>query len=325
MTKIYTLYQLPFTQEQPAKNQSSHFLSLLVLFTTIILAATPVSAQTFTDGLMMSKGKVCVMAVYTHDRWQDYWEGTLKRENFNIGKVTTQSVGVMAAAGITKHVNIMASLPYITTQASAGTLHGRQGIQDASVGLKVRPFEKDVFFGKLSAMTVLGFSTPASNYVTDYLPMSVGLGTTTGSLRGILHYKTNIGAFATLQAGYIHRSNIKIDRYSYYTDRQYMTNEVWMPDVASYSARAGYYSTQLIAEAWIDHMQTLGGTDIRRNDMPFPSNRMIATRVGVMGTYRLPFAKNLSVLSSVGYVVAGRNVGQSTSISGGLSYIINAW
>ncbi|QHT66132.1 hypothetical protein GXP67_05335 [Rhodocytophaga rosea] len=326
MRKIYYLYRLPTFLKHSVKKQIHQFLFLTGSIAAIFLSATTVtSAQTPTDGLMMSKGQVCVMAVYTHDRWQEYWEGGLKRENFNLGKVTTQSGSVMAAAGLTKHVNIMASLPYVSVQTGAGTFNGRRGFQDASVAVKVRPFEKDALAGKLSAMTVLGFSTPASNYVADYLPMSIGLRSTTGSLRGIVHYKHKTGIFTTLQAGYIRRSNIKIDRYAYYTDRQYNTNEVWMPDVASYSARAGYYSKELIAEAWIDHMQTLGGTDIRRNDMPFPSNRMIATRVGVMGTYRLPFMKNLSVLSSVGYTVAGRNVGQSTSISGGISYIIDAW
>jgi hypothetical protein len=326
MRENYTMHSLPIFLKHAVKKQIYQKLILLaILSISFLLPSTPVSAQTATDGLMMAKGQVCVMAVYTHDRWQEYWEGTLKRENYNIGKVTTQSLGVMAAAGITKHVNIMASLPYVSTHASAGTLNGRQGFQDASVAVKVRPFEKDVLAGKLSAMTVIGFSTPVSKYVADYLPMSIGLRSTTGSARGIIHYKHKTGIFTTIQAGYIRRSNITIDRYAYYTDRQYTTNEVWMPDVANYSARAGYYSKKLIAEAWVDHMQTLGGTDIRRNDMPFPSNRMIATRVGVMGTYRLPFVKNLSVLSSVGYTVAGRNMGQSTSISGGLSYIIDAW
>jgi hypothetical protein len=282
-------------------------------------------AQTPTDGLMMSSGKICVMSVYNHDTWADYWEGSLKRENFNIGKVTTRSVGMMTAIGVTKHINILASLPYISTSSSAGTLNGRNGFQDFSLAVKVSPIEKDIPFGKLSAMAVAGFSTPVTNYVADYLPMSVGLGATTGSLRGIVHYKTNIGAFVTLQAGYIRRSNITIDRFAYYTDRQYNTNEVFMPDAASYAARAGYYSPHFIAEAWLDGMQTLSGTDIRRNDMPFPSNRMNATRIGLMGTYRLPFVKNLSVMSSAGYVVAGRNVGQSTNISGGISYIIDAW
>lgn len=303
----------------------TRFTLLPLLGMAFFLRAQSAFSQTATDGLLMSQGNVCVMAIYNNDQWTDYWEGTRKRDNLNIGTVTTQSFGLMAAAGITKNLNVLASLPYVKTASTAGTLNGRSGFQDVFVGLKWRPLETDVPFGKLSLMTVAGFSTPVSNYVADYLPMSVGLGATTGSLRGILHYKTKIGAFATLQAGYIRRSNITIDREAYYTDRQYNTSEVFMPNMANYSARAGYWSKRLIAEAWIDHMQTLGGTDIRRNDMPFPSNEMNATRVGVMGTYRLPFVKNLSVLANAGYVVAGRNVGQSTNVSGGLSYIIEAW
>jgi hypothetical protein len=79
----------------------------------------------------------------------------------------------------------------------------------------------------------------------------------------------------------------------------------------------------LIAEVVVRNMSTLGGFDIRRNDMPFPSNNMDATSVGAHAKYYLPFARNLEVIGGGDFVVHGRNVGQSLSFDAGLYYIFS--
>jgi hypothetical protein len=66
----------------------------------------------------------------------------------------------------------------------------------------------------------------------------------------------------------------------------------------------------------------LGGGDIRRQDMPFVSNKMNASKVGGLIMYYLPWPKYLAVRVSGNYVVAGRNVGQTTSLTGGLMYTL---
>ena len=70
-------------------------------------------------------------------------------------------------------------------------------------------------------------------------------------------------------------------------------------------------------------MTSLGGFDIRRNDMPFPSNRMNATMVGGNIKYVVTKLSGLTLVGGGNYVVAGRNVGQSYNFNGGLFYIIN--
>ncbi len=307
----------PFTHFFPASTRVLARLTTGLLFCLALSA----SAQTSTDGLMMSKGSLCTVVQYSHDQWDHYWEGPKKRQNLNIGTVTTQSTTLMAAYGLVKNVNIMAALPYIWTHASAGTLHSNRGFQDVSVGVKWRPLEKEVPFGKISLFTVAGFSTPTSNYVADFLPLSIGMRSTTASIRGIAHYRTKPGLFLTVQGGYIRRSNIAIDRTAYYTDRQYNTNEVWMPDVAEFSMRTGYLGKHLTVEALLTRFTALGGYDIRRNDMPFPSNLMQATKVGANVLYRTFFDKNLSVTASYFHTTHGRNVGQSGTITAGLQYV----
>jgi hypothetical protein len=101
------------------------------------------------------------------------------------------------------------------------------------------------------------------------------------------------------------------------------TNEVKMPDVLSFNFRAGYRYGNWIAEAIVDKSNTLGGFDITRNNMPFASNKMNATKVGVNMKYEINAVRGLSVIASGNYVVAGRNVGQASTVEGGIFYILN--
>ena len=77
------------------------------------------------------------------------------------------------------------------------------------------------------------------------------------------------------------------------------------------------------AEAVFTNMTTLGGFDITRNNMPFPSNRMNATTAGVSFKCNPRALPGLSVLAGAGYVVNGRNVGQATMFNGGLFYVFD--
>jgi hypothetical protein len=67
--------------------------------------------------------------------------------------------------------------------------------------------------------------------------------------------------------------------------------------------------------------RTLGGGDIRRQDMPFVSNRMDFVKLDGALMYSMP--KNLSVGFGAGHVLSGRNVGQSTTFTSGLFYAIH--
>ena len=79
-----------------------------------------------------------------NDSWTEYWEGTFKRNNRNLGKVTTQIFGIAGAYGITDKLNVMFNAPYVKTKASAGTLSGFEGVQDLSLMAKYRAAEKKI-------------------------------------------------------------------------------------------------------------------------------------------------------------------------------------
>ena len=96
-----------------------------------------------------------------------------------------------------------------------------------------------------------------------------------------------------------------------------------MPDATYVNFRAGYRSSTWIIEAIADKWTTLGGFDITKNNMPFVSNKMNATRVGIHVKYDSDFVNGLSFIADVNTTVAGRNVGQSTSYGGGIFYILD--
>jgi hypothetical protein len=282
----------------------------------------PVLAQTDIDGIMMEKNAFCVGPMYSYSSWKNYWQGTKKRDALNFGKVSTQMYSVMGNYGVTRNLNALFSVPYVKTKASAGTMQGLDGVQDLSLFLKWRPFQKKLGGGKLSLFGIAGVSFPLSDYVADYLPLAIGARSKTASARVMIDYEVN-KIFATGSATFVYRDNIEIDRTAYYGTEMNNTNEVKMPNGANFNFRAGFRNHRLIAEAVINNWTTCGGYDITVNNMPFPANKMNATNVGANFKYVLPPLPQLSIVAGGMYTVAGRNVGQATTIYGSLFYVFD--
>lgn len=294
----------------------------IVVVVSLLSAIQTVNAQTDIDAIMMEKNALCIGPGYSYTSWKNYWEGTFKRENLNLGNVSAQMFSVMGAYGVNKRLNLLFGVPYVKTKASAGTLHGVEGVQDLSLFIKYSALKKKIGDGIFTVFTIGGFSTPLTNYVVDYLPLSIGLHSTNLLVRGMGDYQLG-SFFVTGSATYVHRSNVYIDRPDYYTTETHITKEVEMPNVATFNLRTGLRTYHLIAEAVFNNMTTLGGFDITKNNMPFPSNRMNATTAGVNFKYTPEFEPRLSFVAGGNYVLKGRNVGQSYTIDGSLFYVFN--
>ncbi len=284
------------------------------------LLPTLTFAQTTTDGLMMRKGDLCTGILYTHDQWKDYWEGTLKRDNGNIGKITTQSLVWMGNYGITDKLNVIAMVPYVMTNASKGTMHPMEGLQDLSIGVKYYLLRIKREENVLGIFGIINVSTPLSDYTPDYYPLSLGAHTTNIAYRGNVKYKHG-SWFANVSAAYTWRSNTKLDRPAYDDGNTfYESDEVKMPNVFDVFVSLGYHEGPLQAQVQFTQMNTLGGGDIQRQAMPFVSNKMNLTKVGALVMYYVPMIKNLALRGSADYTVAGRNVGHSTTLLAGVLY-----
>jgi hypothetical protein len=84
-----------------------------------------------------------------------------------------------------------------------------------------------------------------------------------------------------------------------------------------WSATAGWQARGVRVPVGVSGQRTLGGGDIRRQDMPFVSNRMDFTRVHAQVAYQIPRVM-LDVHVGGSRIVAGRNVGRSTQLVAGV-------
>src|ERR1700759_1334879 len=106
---------------------TKHFCQCLLALACILASVQRSSAQMDNDGIMIPQNYLCPGFMYSNSQWSNYWEGTYKRNNGNIGTVNTNMYSLMVTYGVSKDLIATVSLPYITTHASAGTLEGQKG------------------------------------------------------------------------------------------------------------------------------------------------------------------------------------------------------
>ena len=298
------------------------FITRIIIMQFLTFACYSSFAQTDIDAIMMGKKQFCAGVMYGSGSWKNYWEGTNKRDNDNLGTVSTKEYMVQGNYGIINNLNVLFSLPYIKTNATAGTMHSMKGLQDLSIFIKYKPLKQAIGRGTFSVYTIGGLSFPTTNYVADYLPLSIGMGSTNFSLRGMVDYQIS-NWFATVSGTYVQRSNVKIDRTAYYTTELHYSNQVRMPNATSLNVRTGFRSNKLIAEAVFNNWTTQGGFDISKNNMPFLSNRMNSSIIGFNGKYNFKKDGEFSLTGGFNSTIAGRNVGQTTHYNIGAFYLLD--
>ncbi len=291
--------------------------TVLVLFS---LNMQKLDAQTDIDGLMMSKNILCSGLIFGNSNWKNYWEGDFKRTNGNIGNIITNQVTFMANYGLGKNTNIIAMFPYFSTKATQGTLIGMSGFQDINLLVKQKIKDKTIKRIDWSLLTTAGISSPSHRYIADYLPLSIGMGAKTAHGRIIIDGQKN-NFYVTAASAFILRSNVTIDRDAYYTTHLIYGTKVAMPNVWANNFKIGYRkNADRFIEIIIDQQKTLGGFDIRKNDMPFLSNTMNFWRMGINFKYQLPRSNSFSLVGNIATTLHGRNVGQATLINLGVFF-----
>ena len=160
------------------------------------------------------------------------------------------------------------------------------------------------------------------SYNPELLPLSIGMKSSRLSTRGTLNFENGPGWFANFSSAYTWRGKVELDRPYYFTDDEFvMSSEVDMPNTIDYVGSAGLMRPRLMVSGFFSQQRTLGGGDIRRQDMPFVSNRMNFSKTG--GMAMVPLFAGLEAQGSVAYTLNGRNVGQSVTVTAGLFYRFN--
>ena len=297
-------------------------LALVFLFVSVAVSAR---AQTIDDGIMVARRSLFAGGLYGHDAWDHYWEGALERDNGNIGTVTTQTNVWYANYGVTDRLNVIGMVPYVWTKASQGVLHGTQGLQDLTVAAKWNFFHRPFAKAALRTFAVVSAGFPLTDYDIELLPLSIGTRSSRVSGRVTANVQTNPGWYVDGSTAYTWRSSTTLDRPYFFTDDEFvMSDEVNMPDMFDYVVHVGYLKHGLNTHFAFTQQQTLGGGDIRRQDIPFPSNRMDFIKLGGMAMYPVPKLNPLAFQFSYAYTVTGRNVGQAHAVTIGLLYTFNS-
>ncbi len=306
-------------------------MNLKLKFLSLLLSGLGISiltnAQTPLDGLMMPKGEICVAVVYEDANWDKYWEGTYLRTNQNVGTFNRKMVMPMIVGGITDKINVIVSLPYVKTSASGGQMAGVDGLQDFGISLKAQLVDHTAGKGKLKVFSNLSFSTPASNYLADYLPFSLGFGTNELGLRAIGLYELDKGPYFRISGAYLHRGATQAERDFYYEDDAFYTSTMDVPDALHAQASLGswFFQKKLRVEASLTSFRCASGGDIRAYNSPQPTNKVDFDRLEGLAQYYFNNVKGLGVLAYYNHMFSGRNMGQFSGYGLGLTYQFNAF
>jgi hypothetical protein len=234
----------------------------------------------------------------------------------------------MIVGGITDKLNVILSLPYVKTEASAGQLTGVQGIQDFGLSLKALLLEKSIGKGKLTGFSNLSYSTPASNYLSDYMPFSLGFGANELGIRAIGKYELDKGPYLRASYSYLHRGVTEAERDFYYAGQNaYYTAKMDVPNAFLGQVTLGswMFKKKLRVEASLTAIKSTSGDDIRVYSMPQPTNRVDFDRVEGFAQYYFKTNGGFGLIASYQKAISGRNMGQFSGYGLGITYQFKAF
>lgn len=305
---------------------------LLFLFPFLTLVGTAGHAQGLIDGYMKGKGHLDAALTYSTEKYDQYFVADSLVSNPNLGTIRTQSVSLFATAGLTDWLDVVLTLPYIKAEPGKTSFWAsQQNVQDLTLALKARVLKTT--FGKveLTGIVSAAYSAPLSKYVIDS-PIAIGHGSKNIDGRATLQAKAG-SFFAMAQYGYTRKDKVMLNR----------GFEVNVPDVTDFVSRIGVAHAKFYLDAFVQIQKPYKnfGTDIGNGfafpiepgipaqnsaGVPFPSNRVGFTRVGLNGYVPVPVLKGVGITAGFATILSGTNIGKSTRFSAGLVYgLSNLW
>lgn len=287
------------------------------------------NAQTPSDGLMMKSRRACLLASYDFGKFNQYWEGSLLRENQTIQTVHRNTALPMVAVGIFDKLNFYVGAPYVSTRSTVpngGKFAGVKGFQDIYLGFKYQILNKKMENGNtFSALATIGFSTPMTNYLSDYMPYSLGFGAPELSYRGILQYEFEKSIYVRGAAAYLWRGYTEAERDYYYNNGSYYTSWMDVPSAWSFEGIVGawLFNKSLKVELSYVGLKSTSGDDIRPYNAAQPTNKVQWDRVGLSAQYYVEQVKGLGILAYHTRVVNGRNTAKINNFGVGITYQFN--
>ncbi|WP_375434475.1 hypothetical protein [uncultured Hymenobacter sp.] len=290
------------------------YRSLLLFSLSSLGGLSAASAQSLVSGFMAGKGHGSVVVSGTVERYSSVYLAPTKINKVPIfDEVRVSSVNLYGSYGITDKLEAVVSLPYIESKGNANEqvvkaqnyTNQRAGLQDLTVLLKGKVLSRELGTNVLDILAVVSGSAPVSDYKSEaglgYI-IAIGNHAKKATLSGVAHLKTVSGVFFTGQAGYSVRDNSA-------------------PNAFVAETKVGYAGPKLYIDALaaFQHSEK-DGTDILQPGFTgfFPATRVNYVRLAA-SAFR-PLAKGFGLTVGVNTYVAGRNLGKSTGVSGGVAY-----
>lgn len=282
-------------------------LAALLLVGNLLVAQSPLG--TFMNG----KGKGAVALSYTTEKYDNVFLVPANAAGVPVfNEVSLNSVSLFGTYGLSDRLDVSFNLPHITAtgKASAGVLselnfeNTRKGVQDLSLFLRFKAHEIEMASSRINFMLGAGITTPMGNYRADEgLQSIIAIGNRATTINGlaIAQYKHESGFFLGTQAGVSLRNG-----------------EV--PNALIGEIKAGFAASKFYVDAWFAGQVSDGGVNILGEGFTgfFPATDVSFNRAGL--TVYVPVAAGLGVSASASKYLSGRNVGESTAISGAVIY-----
>ncbi len=279
--------------------------------------ATSLSAQGPFGGFFSAKGEGSVTASYTLSRYDAFYLGEEKTEGVPAHDEISQNIySLYAKYGITDDVTLVAILPYISASGDnmPDPVNGESkvsGLQDVSLWAKYRPFSAGFTGGRLDGLAAVGITVPGGYEPNGILSLGNGAFATDLKIGG--HLNLDSGLFATAIGGYTLRGKSSSDLANF-------TNvEFDVPNSTNLLGKIGFASSSFYVEAWVYNQNTTDARDITDADFGgrFPETEVDFTSIGA--SVYVPVSTNLGLSIGYGTTIDGRNVGDASYFSGGVT------
>ncbi|WBX71871.1 transporter [Tenacibaculum retecalamus] len=278
------------------------------------------NAQGLLDGFTSKKGDLSLTTSFSLSKYDAFYVANVKNEGVPVhGEINQNIISLYAKYGITDRLSAVINVPFISADNTSGAddpINEKNSIselQDISIALKLNAHKFN--FKKANLNIITGFTVIIP---TGYEPngiLSLGSGAFGVDVTAGLHLNTDSGFFSTLLAAY----NLRDDAENNLTPG----GEFGVPNAFVTTGKIGYASKFIYVEAWADIFNSEEGVDIGEPGFRgnFPETNVDYSRVGLT-VYKNVMPK-LGVSLGFGKVLDGRNVGESTTFSAGLTYNVS--
>jgi len=299
-------------------------LALCFLLFFVSVSEHSMNAQSPTDHLFMGSKNVCFLFNTDVGRFDEYWEGDKLRKNETVATVHRYTSSTMAAIGILDRLDVYLGVPYVITKSSkpnGGKFTGVSNFQDFMVGAKYGLIHKEFSEQEFNLIVSAGYATPVSNYLSDYMPYSLGLGAPEASARGIVEYTSSLGIYVRGMFGHLWRGYAEAERDYYYNDGSYYTKWMDVPDAWNYEGALGLYllDKDLRMEVTYTGLRSKSGDDIRAYNAAQPTNKVETDRVGFFAQYYVG-KTGFGALVYHNRVIDGMNAAKMANTGIGITY-----